>query len=95
MDGGAVPYRSACGCTDLLDRPAAGCLSGQKDLPRVTLGWVAEDGGVSSWSEAPAPSETRLVDLWFLLPEHEKQELGAVFSRMVMKLFRAVSNNEG
>jgi hypothetical protein len=33
--------------------------------------------------------------LWFLLPEHEKQELGALFSRMVMKLFRVVSIEEG
>jgi hypothetical protein len=95
MDGGAVPYRSACGCADLPDRPAAGCLSGQEDLPRIALGWVAGADGVSSWPQAPAPSETNLVELWLLLPEHEKQELGAVFSRMVMKLFRAVSNDKG
>ncbi len=95
MDGGTVPYRSACGGADLLHRPAAGCLSGQENLPRITLRWVAEDDGVSSWPQAPAPSETNLVELWLLLPEHEKQELGAVFSRMLMKLFRAVSNDKG
>jgi len=95
MDGGAVPYGSTRGGTDLLDRPAAECLSHQEDFPGIAAGWAAEDGGVSAWSEASGEREANLVELWSLLPEHQKQELGALFSGMVMKLFHVLSNEEG
>ena len=95
MDGGAVPYGSSCGGTGLLDRPGPGGISLQEDPSAVAGGRLAEDGGVSAWPETPAETQAHLVELWFLLPEHEKQKLGALFSRMVMKLFRVLSIEEG
>lgn len=94
MDGGAVPYGSTCGCAPLLDRPSADCLSHQEDFPGIATGRTAEDGGVSAWSEASGTTEANLVELWPLLPEHEKQELGALFSGMVLRLFRVLSTEE-
>jgi hypothetical protein len=94
MDGGAVPYGAACGGAGLLDRPGTGRISLQEDISAAVGGWPAEDDGVSAGPQT-SESQANLVEMWFQLPEPEKQELGALFSRMVMKLFRVVSIEEG
>ncbi len=93
MDCGTVPYGPACGCADRADGLGTGCISCEEDLSAIAAGRLADDGGLSAWPEA-STAEANLIELWFLLPEQEKQELGVLFSRMVVKLFRVLSNEE-
>lgn len=101
MDRGAACYRQACGGPDVPDRPAPRSLADQEGLTGVVAECIARDGAVSprieNSGEEPfrdAEAEPDFAALWGALSEAQKQELGALFSRMVMKLFRVLSGVE-
>ncbi|MFQ5668171.1 MAG: hypothetical protein ACE5I7_17285 [Candidatus Binatia bacterium] len=101
MGCGTATLGSACGGGRVLDGPAARDVPDQETFPGDVADWLAEDGAVSSPSEGaaearpiPSQAEASFVEVWFLLPEGQKQELGAMFSQMVMKRFQVLSGTE-
>jgi len=102
VDRGAACYGQACGGPDVPDRPAPRGVADQAGLTGVVAECLARDDAVYSWIAnsgaepfRDAEAETDFRGLWSALPEGQKQELGALFARMLMKLFRVWSGVEG
>ncbi len=103
MGGIATYNRGSSGDSCLLDRPAAEYCSDPKEYSGVAADRTARDGEVFRRNEIPA--ETNLVEtqteeevnvweLWFMLREKERDEFGAVFSRMVVRFFYGLTQVE-
>ena len=102
--GGITTFnRGSGGGSCLLDRPATEYGPGSKEFSRVTADRTARDGEVFTRNEIPAetdPVETQteeevnVWELWFLLHEKERDEFGAVFSRMVVRFFYGLTQVE-
>ena len=95
-----------CGGSGLLDRSSARQRFYQAQDSGTSPNWAGGPGEVRSGSNIPATSprvgaeteepeeEMNIHQLWFMLPEQEKEEFGVAFSDVVMTLFRVLTEAE-
>ena len=95
--------RRSGGGSCLLDRPPAKYCSDPKKISTVDADRTARTGEVFTGAEIPAApnrfekqttEEVNVWELWFLLHEKEREEFGAVFSKMVMRFFYVLTKVE-
>ena len=95
--------RGSGGGSCLLDRPPAEYCSDPKKISSVDADRTARTGEVFTGDEIPAApnrfekqttEEVNVWELWFLLHEKEREEFGAVFSKMVMRFFYVLTKVE-
>lgn len=104
MAGPAASNWQPCGGSGVLDRPPTRQLPHQEEGSRTPPGWVGRTGGVRTGnviSTTPPrlgadteKEDLKVRQLWFMLPEQEKEEFGAAFSDVVMTLFRVLTKEE-